>query len=92
MTLGGNITLNNFQDIEKSKLIVLKKIIGNYTRQIQEKKSDYEKLVITLEGDENNATIKIELTAGGNQITSEDTQKNIFVSVDTTLKNIIDQI
>ena len=43
ISLGGNIELNGFQDIENAKLVVLKKIIGNYVKQIQEKKSDYEK-------------------------------------------------
>ncbi len=92
ISLGGNITLNGFQNIEGGKMIVLKKIIGNHTRQIQEKKSDYEKLVITLEGEETNATIKAEVTAGGSQTTAEDTQNNIFTAIDGALKKILEQI
>jgi len=92
ISLGGNIKLNGFQNIEGGKMIVLKKIIGNYTRQIQEKKSDYEKLTITLKGEENNATIRAELTAGGAQTTAEDTQNNLFSATDGTLKKILEQI
>jgi len=92
ISLGGNITLNGFQNIEGGKMIVLKKIIGNHTKQIQEKKSDYEKLTITLEGDENNQKIKVELTAGGSQTTAEDTQNNIFVALDNAFKKILEQL
>ncbi len=91
ISLGGNIQLNGFQNIEGAKMIVLKKIIGNYTKQIQEKKSDYEKLTVTLEGDENNAKIKVELTAGKSFI-GEDSQNNIFIALDNSLKKIIEQI
>ena len=89
ISLGGNIELNGFQNIEGAKMIVLKKIIGNSTKQIQEKKSDYEKLKITLEG---NITIKAELTAGGNKTLGEDTQNNIFTALDGALKKILEQI
>lgn len=91
ISLGGNIELNGFQNIEGAKMIVLKKIIGNSTKQIQEKKNDYEKLKITLEGDEN-ITIKAELTAGGSQILGEDTKNNIFTAIDGALKKILEQI
>ncbi len=92
ISLGGNIELNGFQNIEGAKMIVLKKLIGNYVKQIQEKKSNYEKLILTLKGDENNATIKAELKAGGSQIVTEDTQKNLFITTDNVLKRIIEKI
>ena len=92
VSLGGNIELNGFKDVENAKLVVLKKIIGNSVKEIQGKKSDYEKISITLEGDENNASIKVELTAGGSCITGEDTQNNIFVALDGALKKVMEQI
>lgn len=91
ISLGGNIELKGFQNLEKAKQIVLKKIIGNYVKQMQEKKSDYEKIAITLEGEETNAKIKAELTAGTIFI-GEDTQNNIFAALDNALKKIIEQI
>lgn len=92
ISLGGNIELNGFQNIEKAKLVVLKKIIGNYAKQMQENKSDYKKLVITLEGNESNAKIRSELIAGNNSIRGNDTQNNIFVAIDGSLKKILEQI
>lgn len=92
ISLGGNIQLNGFQNLQGAKMIVLRKIAGNYTKQIQEKRKDYERLTLTLEGDESNATIKAELKAGGSQITAEDTQNNMFVALDNTFKKILGQI
>jgi|SRR3989339_1237291 len=92
MSLGGNIELNGFQNVERSKLVVLKKIIGNLAKEMKEKRSDYEKLTITLQGDENNAQIKAELLAGGSSIIGEDSKGNVFISIDGALKRIIEQI
>lgn len=91
VSLGGNITLNGFKDLEKAKLVVLKKMIGNSVKEIQEKKSDYESIAITFEGDESNATIKIDLTAGGNTLSGEDNQNNIFMALNGALKKVTDQ-
>lgn len=92
VSLGGNIVLNGFKDVENAKLVVLKKIIGNSVKEIQGKRSDYEKIVISLEGDENNATIKVELRAGGSSMAGEDTQNNMFMALDGALKKIMGQI
>ena len=92
VSLGGNIELKGFKNMETAKQIVAKKIIGNYVKHIKEKKSDYEKITITLEGDENNATIKAELTAGGQQTVAEDSKNNLFSALDAAFKKIIEQL
>jgi ribosome-associated translation inhibitor RaiA len=92
VSLGGNIQLKGFKKLETAKQIVAKKIIGNYVREIQEKKSDYENLSITLEGEENNATIKAELKAGGNNIQVSDSKENVFMALDSTLKKILEML
>ncbi len=92
ISLGGNIELNGFKSIETAKQIVAKKIIGNCVKEIQEKKSDYEKLIITLKGDENKVNIKAELRAGGNSTITEDTQNNMFMALDNALKKVIKQV
>ncbi len=89
ISLGGNIDLNGFQNIEPAKLVVLKKIIGNCAKQMKEKKPDYEKLVMTLEGEDK---IKAELTAGGKTITGESEPTNLFMAVDQALKKVMEQL
>jgi len=91
VSLGGGIELNGFKDIEGAKMIVLKKIIGNYVKQIQEKKSDYEKISITREGDQD-ITIKLDLTAGGTKTEAEETQNNLFSATANAFKKILEQI
>ena len=92
ISLGGNILLKGFQGIERAKLVVLKKIIGNYASEIQKKRSDYEKLAVTLGGSENNQTASIELTAGGNSIAADDTQNNMFVAIGNAFKKLMEKI
>jgi len=92
ISLGGNIELIGFNALEPAKAVVLRKMIGTFTREIQDKKSDYEKLAVTLEEGEGNAKIKVELTAGGNTITGEDTQNNVFMALGNAVKKVMDQI
>ena len=92
ISLGGNIELQGFKALETAKQIVAKKIIGNHVRQIQEKKSDYERLKITFEGTEDNATIKIDLVVGGETMTEDDTKSNVFMAVDGAFKKIIEKL
>ncbi|MBU0628657.1 MAG: hypothetical protein KKC75_05675 [Nanoarchaeota archaeon] len=92
ISLGGNIELNGFQIIERSKLVVLKKIIGNHARQIQNKKGNYTKLSITLQGTEQSLNIKAELDLENNKILSESNKPNIFMAIDDALKKIIEKL
>ena len=49
MELGGSIVLENFENIDKGNLVVIKKIVGNYTKNIQNKYKDYKKIKLSLE-------------------------------------------
>jgi len=42
--LGGNISLIGFRDVEPGKLIVVKKIVGNFVKKIQDQNKDFEKI------------------------------------------------
>lgn len=53
MELGGNIELENFDNIDPAKLIVIKKFVGKYTKTISEKQGEFKKLVVTLTPDSN---------------------------------------
>ena len=47
MQLGGNIELNGFNELERSKLVVVKKIVGNYAKEFSDK-TRFDKLSLTL--------------------------------------------
>lgn len=96
MELGGNIELIGFEK-QKSEMIVLKKIIGNYARKFSDHFSDdYEKLVLDLKQIHGENSNKFEISARlltkKKQYNSEVTENNIFVCVSEVLKKIEAQI
>ena len=93
VTLGGNIQLTGFRDIDSSSMVVLKKIIGNHARRISELTKRMESLHITLKSvHEREKSEKYEVHAkvvdDGKVYASETTDRNLFVAVDDVLKKI----
>ena len=91
--LGGHIELTGFSEVDKGKMVVLKKIIGNYARKFSEKSTNFEKLSLTVKiVHETEASKMYELQAhlidNGQQSNAELTERNIFVAVDSVLKKI----
>jgi len=84
MELGGNIALINFDALEPSKLIVVKKIVGNYAKKIAEKKN-FDKLQLTLKGEYAITTV---FMANGDRIETEATNKNLFFALTEALNKI----
>ena len=48
LELGGNINLVGFKDIEPGMMIVVKKIVGNFVKRIQDQNKDFQKITITM--------------------------------------------
>jgi len=86
--LGGNIQLNGFSELDGATMVVLKKVIGNYAKQFNEKCSKFEKLIIKL----NEGTFNAEVINEGNSIISEAKDNNLFFAVDKALKEIENKI
>jgi hypothetical protein len=81
--LGGNIKLEGFEELQREKLIVFKKIIGSFTKEISEQDSLFKEILITLTGEYN---IKIEIS-GKTEITSEIQDKNLFFALSMAIKD-----
>ena len=95
--LGGNIQLSGFRDIDGASMVVLKKIIGNHVRRMNELSDKFENLSITMKPvHEKEKSEKYELHAklmvGGKPIVSEVVERNLFVAVDSVLKKIVSEI
>lgn len=93
MQLGGNIRLSGFNEISKPELSVLKKIIGSYARKFSDNLEGYQSLSLHLKGvHRTEASEKFEVhgkvEANGKINTSEVTDRNIFVAVDSVLKKL----
>jgi len=93
--LGGNIELAGFSDLDYSELIVVKKIVGNYARNMSDA-TKMDKLSVTLkEIHEREKSEKFELKAhcdcDGKIFGSECVDRNLFVALDSVLKKVLAQ-
>ena len=92
--LGGNITLVGFKEIEKAELVIVKKLVGSYARKLSDAVSGFENLTVTLkivhktEGSEK-YEVHAKVIINGKPITSETTERNLFVGLDDVLKNVL---
>ncbi len=87
--LGGNIKLDNFEALEPALLIVVKKVVGNYTKKISESLQDFKGIIVTLEDKQQNK-IKVKVTAD-KVYEAEATEKNLFFALDKALGAILKQ-
>ncbi len=95
--LGGNIELTGFRDLDRSVMVIVKKIVGNYAKKFSERLSDFEKLSLTVKKiHETEKSEKYEikgmLVYGGKMINRDTTDFNLFVVLDSVLKNIENSI
>lgn len=80
MDLGGNITLEGFDNVEPGALVVVKKIVGTYAKKFSEKK-DYKKLTVTLEGE-----FRVKVDIDGSSV--EEEQNNLFFALTSALEKV----
>ena len=92
LSLGGNIELDGFNELDGGQLIVVKKIVGTYAKQMSESMSDFEKLSVSLEHGDSQKKLNAILSAGGNQLTSQVFHANLFYALDQALAGIIKQL
>ncbi len=81
--LGGNIKLEGFDELPREKLIVFKKIIGSFTKEISEQDLEFKEIIVTLTGE---YTINIKIQ-GKKETISEITDKNLFFALSMTIKD-----
>ena len=97
LNLGGNIELVGFKQVSLSDVVVVKKVVGHYTRKIQESAADFQKITILLKEIhkiDNNAKMEIHVKVqdGSRTYSSEVIDKNIFVALDSALKKALGEV
>ena len=90
--LGGNITLNGFQDRDYAELIVVKKIVGRYARQISDSHEGFQRLDITLSVREGKHMIAAACTVGEKRTDALAAEPNLFVALDAALKKAVQSL
>ena len=81
--LGGNIKLDGFENLEPAQLIVVKKVIGNYAKEISEK-VEFSEFLVILEGNK----ISVKVTAKDKTIEEGEDGDNLFVTLDKVLAKV----
>jgi len=86
--LGGNIELTGFSELDGGSMIILKKIVGSYTRKFSDSLKNFEKLALELNEQGNELEINARLMVGGKEKSANTKDKNIFVALDSALKKL----
>jgi len=93
ISLGGNISLMGFRELDRPQMVVLKKIVGTYGKKLSEICKKFESLHLTLKTVHHIEKSQIfEIHAkcmdNGTPITSTETDRNLFVAVSSALQKV----
>ena len=86
--LGGNITLNNFDNVEPVQLIVVKKMVGNCAKKISDENKDFKKLSVDLKNNKSEFEIEGKVTIGDKEKTAKAKDKNLFYALSKVLEDL----
>lgn len=93
MQLGGNISLAGFKELEPAKMVVIKKITGNYVKKMQEKTGKFENLHLHLKPvHATKFELQIKAIVNGQSFNAEVTDFNLFFALDKALAKILEEI
>ena len=90
--LGGHIELEGFDDIDPGKLVVIKKIVGSYARQMTDSNEDFEKLNLCLEDKGDCVCLKATGVCAGKEIVKDIEDKNLFYGLDKVLGSLLSAV
>jgi hypothetical protein len=90
--LGGNITLTGFKEVSPAEMVVVKKMVGSYARQLATDITDFQSLKVTLKEVHKAATnanekheIHVSIRYHGHHFEVKETDRNLFVVLDSAL-------
>lgn len=81
--LGGNIKLDGFESLEPAKLVVLKKMIGNFVKEFES--NNQVSLILRLNGEFN---INAEFNLNNDVRKSSISENNLFFAVNKALEGL----
>lgn len=86
--LGGNIELNGISKLNGGEIVILKKMVGTYTKKISESKENFEKLSINFNKDDSKYKIKCQVSINGKNYTAEAKNSNLFFTINEVFTQI----
>jgi ribosome-associated translation inhibitor RaiA len=97
LELGGNIELSGFSKVDRSNMVIVKKIVGSYAKKLYEHGTNTEKISVHLKGVHHDQgpgkfEMHVKVLIEGKPVTSECVNNNLFFALDEALKKIENQI
>jgi len=91
--LGGNIKLSGLKDLDRSEVIVIKKIVGTFARRFSEICDEFEELNINFKKFRKKEKsemfeLKAHVRDKGKQYDSKESGRNLFFVLDEALKKL----
>jgi len=86
--LGGNISLEGFEDVEHGVLIMVKKMVGSYAKKIADEKGAFDKFTVSRNGKE----IKVNVSKDGNDFSISASGVNLFFTLGEALKKAVEEV
>jgi len=86
--LGGNIKLDGFSIVDAPTLIVVKKIVGNYAKKLQEETGEFNELLLTLSKQEKDITLQAKLS-GKKSCQAKVSDTNLFFAMNKALEQLM---
>lgn len=91
--LGGNIKLDGFQMLDPPTMIVIKKMVGNYAKKINDSITPFEELLLNLEQlEQNHFKLNARITAGERVCDVEAHDPNLFFALDRALSKVMEDV
>ena len=92
MELGGNIELFGADEYEENQLIVIKKLVGHYTKHFTENHPSFEGLRVTFDYHNGKYVLEANVILGEESTSAEATHKNLYFALDGALKQLATKI
>jgi len=98
LTLGGNIVLSGFSQLDFTEVIVVKKMVGQFSKKLSETVSGFSRLSITLKEVHKTAEghphhdIVTKAVVDNKEYATEKNGFNLFVVLDESMKAVEEQI
>ncbi|MBI1969483.1 hypothetical protein HYS48_02205 [Candidatus Woesearchaeota archaeon] len=93
LRLGGNIELAGFRSVDRGKMVVVKKMVGQYAKLMSERAENFEKLHVVISGSSEAFALEAKmLHNGGREIASQGSDANLFFALDKCLGKITEQL
>ncbi len=88
MELGGNIELHGFIEEEEQDLIIIKKIVGRFTKQLSQELDTFRGLAVIFAQEEDTVHVDVRLELSGADVQAQTSANNLYLALDTALKEL----